>query len=131
MRTEMKYLITWAFLFGMAVAVQDARSETPSAATGETDILELGQPMTEEGLGRQDGRQDIEIDQVSMQMTEMQSSATMSGNNLSALDSSITTGLNSIAGGAFTNANGIVTVIQNSGNQVLIQNDMILNLLIK
>lgn len=87
--------------------------------------------MSEEGLGRQDGRQDIEIDQVSMQMTQMQNSASMSGNNLSALDSSITTGLNSIAGGAFANASGIVTVIQNSGNQVLIQNDMILNLLIK
>jgi hypothetical protein len=37
----------------------------------------------------------------------------------------ITSGSNSIADGAFTNASGINTVIQNSGSNVLIQNAMI------
>lgn len=37
----------------------------------------------------------------------------------------ITSGTNSIADGAFTNASGINTVIQNSGSNVLIQNAMI------
>ncbi|QNN76754.1 hypothetical protein IAE60_12465 [Pseudoxanthomonas mexicana] len=37
----------------------------------------------------------------------------------------ITSGTNSIADGAFSNASGINTVIQNSGSNVLIQNAMI------
>ena len=37
----------------------------------------------------------------------------------------VTTGTNSVADGAFNNASGINTVIQNSGNNVLIQNAMI------
>ncbi len=37
----------------------------------------------------------------------------------------ITSGTNSIADGAFSNASGINTVIHNSGNNVLIQNAMI------
>ena len=37
----------------------------------------------------------------------------------------VTTGTNSIADGAFNNASGINTVIQNTGNNVLIQNAMI------
>ena len=39
----------------------------------------------------------------------------------------ITSGTNSIADGAFSNASGINTVIQNSGSNVLIQNAMIVN----
>ena len=38
------------------------------------------------------------------------------------------TGTNSVNSGAFTNASGIATVIQNSGNNVIIQNATILNL---
>ncbi|SDQ65991.1 hypothetical protein SAMN05428982_2004 [Pseudoxanthomonas sp. CF385] len=37
----------------------------------------------------------------------------------------VTTGTNSVADGAFNNASGINTVIQNTGNNVLIQNAMI------
>lgn len=40
----------------------------------------------------------------------------------------LTTGMNSIAGGAFTGANGLSTVVQNSGNNVLIQNSTIINI---
>lgn len=39
----------------------------------------------------------------------------------------ITSGTNSIADGAFTNASGINTVIQNTGSNVLIQNAMIVS----
>ena len=39
----------------------------------------------------------------------------------------VVTGTNSLTGGAFSNANGISTVIQNSGANVLIQNAMIVN----
>ena len=42
--------------------------------------------------------------------------------------SQLTTGSNNISDGAFSNAAGIPIVIQNSGNNVLIQNSTILNL---
>jgi hypothetical protein len=39
----------------------------------------------------------------------------------------VVSGANAISDGAFTNANGINTVIQNSGSNVLIQNGMVVN----
>lgn len=39
----------------------------------------------------------------------------------------IVSGANAISEGAFTNANGINTVIQNTGSNVLIQNGMVVN----
>jgi hypothetical protein len=39
----------------------------------------------------------------------------------------VVSGANAISDGAFTNANGINTVIQNTGNNVLIQNGMVVN----
>ena len=45
--------------------------------------------------------------------------------------SNLTTGSNSITDGAFTGAVGLPTVIQNSGNNVLIQNATIVNVQLK
>ena len=42
--------------------------------------------------------------------------------------SSVTNGNNSIGDQAFSNSNGISTVIQNSGNNVIIQNSTIVNM---
>jgi parallel beta-helix repeat protein len=42
--------------------------------------------------------------------------------------SQLTTGSNSISENSFSNSSGIPIVIQNSGNNVLIQNSTILNL---
>jgi hypothetical protein len=42
-----------------------------------------------------------------------------------------TTGANIVTEGAFTNASGLATVIQNSGNNVVIQNATIVNLEMK
>ena len=41
------------------------------------------------------------------------------------------TGANTIAGGAFAGANGLPIVIQNSGNNVIIQSGTVLNLTMK
>jgi hypothetical protein len=41
------------------------------------------------------------------------------------------TGNNSIADAAFSGASGLATVIQNSGNNVIIQNGTVLNLTLK
>jgi len=52
------------------------------------------------------------------------------GQNYLALDGS-TNGTNTISGTAFSGASGIATVIQNSGNQVLIQNATIVDVTMK
>ena len=134
MRSYRKLLFGGLLFWGIGLVSLAAQAQSPPATPAGQDLQdlsELGQALPEEGLGRQDGRQDTQIEQLNIQMTEMQSSANLGGNTLSASNSTLTTGINSIADGAFTNANGIVTVIQNSGNQVLIQNDMILNLWVK
>lgn len=41
------------------------------------------------------------------------------------------TGTNSVGGDAFTGANGFFTVIQNSGNQVIIQDSTIINVTVE
>ncbi|WP_187272256.1 hypothetical protein [Zeimonas arvi] len=53
--------------------------------------------------------------------------ATVEGN----VASNLATGNNTIADSAFSNANGVPMVVQNSGNNVVIQNSTILNLQLK
>lgn len=55
---------------------------------------------------------------------DMQLSGSVANNSAT----NITTGSNYIADGAFTNASGFPTVIQNTGSNVLIQNATIINL---
>ena len=43
----------------------------------------------------------------------------------------VTTGANFITDGAFSNAGGVPMVVQNTGNNVLIQNSTILNIQVK
>ena len=68
-------------------------------------------------LARERGGTDTHLDQNN-------SNGAVSGN----VASQLTTGSNSISSSAFSNASGIPIVIQNSGNNVLIQNSTILNL---
>lgn len=57
-------------------------------------------------------------------LSQNNSNGAVSGN----VASQLTTGSNSISSSAFSNSSGIPIVIQNSGNNVLIQNSTILNL---
>ncbi len=57
-------------------------------------------------------------------LSQNNSNGAVSGN----VASQLTTGSNSISSSAFSNASGIPIVIQNTGNNVLIQNSTILNL---
>jgi len=132
MRRSTRFLISGLVFGGLTLFVQESQAQSSPAISAElVQFPELGQALSEDRLDKQDGRQDTQIEQLNMQMANMQSSATFEGNTMSALNSDITTGANLISQGAFQNATGIVTVIQNSGNQVLIQNDMILNLWVK
>lgn len=79
----------------------------------------MGQPIQRDALGRLRGgdsnttniTNDIDVD------------GEVSDNSAD----NIVSGANIVSGGAFGNAAGITTVIQNSGSNVLIQNAMIVN----
>lgn len=86
------------------------------------DTRDAGDPLTADVLGdaelaNQRGGSETHINQNN-------ATGTVSGNVASQLN----TGSNTISESAFSNTNGIPIVIQNSGNNVLIQNSTILNL---
>lgn len=58
---------------------------------------------------------------------KMSLNGTVSNNS----DTNVSTGMNSIGGGSFADSAGIPMVIQNSGNNVLIQNATIINVQFK
>jgi len=82
------------------------------------------QPMSLEQLDAASGRQGIPMQ---WQLNEAEQNATVSGNVLSG---PVNTGDNWIADQAFENMSGIATVIQNTGNQVVIQDSTQINILI-
>ena len=59
--------------------------------------------------------------------TNVTSNMTLTGTVSNNVDSNVATGLNEITSGSFSGATGIPMVIQNTGNNVLIQNATILN----
>lgn len=134
MRRSTKSLIAALVFSGSAFLAQgSSANEIDLASAGQMDVLNesgLGQAVSNENLGSLTGRQDVNINQLDMQMSISDQKA-QANNNSIANYGTITNGANTIAGNAFSQATGIVTVIQNSGNQVLIQNDMILNLTVK
>ncbi|XKH01877.1 hypothetical protein LG325_03625 [Marinobacter nauticus] len=82
------------------------------------------EPMSLEQLDEASGRQGIPIQ---WQLNEAEQNASVSGNVLSG---PVNTGDNWIADQAFQNMSGIATVIQNTGNQVVIQDSTQINILI-
>lgn len=118
-------LAVLAGLFLLA-AVPVAGEEGYSASPG-TDLLELGTAVSDESLVALSARQDISIDQLNTLTSQSKLDGAVGNNVLTAGE----TGVNSVATDAFGNMNGIATIIQNSGNQVLIQNSFILNVLVQ
>ena len=88
---------------------------------------EFSDPVSSNTLDALSGGQDMQIDNIDMLVSNMNLKAQMEKNVLY----STSTGANTVSNGAFSNANGISTVIQNSGNQVIINNALILNLQIE
>jgi|APFre7841882724_1041349.scaffolds.fasta_scaffold210759_2 hypothetical protein len=81
--------------------------------------MELGSAIavSDESLAAARGGADLHVSQNNLD-------ATLEGN----VASNLTTGHNTITESAFSNSSGIPMVIQNSGNNVIIQNSTILNL---
>ncbi|MEP7186307.1 MAG: hypothetical protein ABI767_10760 [Rhodanobacter sp.] len=63
--------------------------------------------------------------------TEVHQQTTLNGNVSDNHNDHVSTGFNAISDGAFNGATGVSTVIQNSGNSVLIQNATIINVQFK
>jgi len=117
-------------LLGGAFQVQDLRAENNPAAlpsNNTIDTVALGPAVSVAEMGQQTGRQGIQIDELNNVLNTAESSATVGSNMLT----STSTGMNSVGDNAFGTMNGIATIIQNSGNQNVIQSSFILNLSIK
>ncbi|EMP55193.1 hypothetical protein MSNKSG1_12257 [Marinobacter santoriniensis NKSG1] len=81
-------------------------------------------PMSSDQLEHSSGKQGLPVQ---WQLNDAEQNA-MVGNNV--LSGNVTTGDNRITDHAFQNMNGIATVIQNTGNQVVIQDSTQINVLI-
>ena len=133
MRRPTKSLIAALVFSWCAVSAQVSPAEEigPALAGGQMDALDesgIGQAMPNESLGEMTGRQETFINNLEAQVTNSDQHGQANANTITA---AVTNGANSISGNAFAGASGLVTVIQNSGNQVLIQNDLIMNLTVK
>lgn len=88
----------------------------PAAISTATAGLAFGNVLSDGELAAQRGG-DVHINQNN-------ASATVEDN----VANNVTTGNNTVSGNAFSNVNGVPMVVQNSGNNVVIQNSTILNL---
>ncbi len=121
-------LLIFGLSVPLALAGQFQCDEGPSEACAMLDVSVLGEgAISASELDSVSGRQMIEIDDVDIQVSNMQLNADMDENVLY----SNRTGLNVVTNDAFTGASGIATVIQNSGNQVIINNALILNMTVE
>ncbi len=119
----MKYLSWgWALYLGFATCVADAESLqnlTNIPASDETSAA-LGAALPNSALSDERGKAitSTNTNKVDGELYSNNASYTYSGGN-------------AVTEGAFSNSTGLFTVIQNSGNNVLIQSATILNLEIK
>ena len=81
-------------------------------------------PLTDDQLASASGRQGVTMQ---WQMNDTEQNASVAGNVLSG---NVVTGDNHLSDSAFGHMNGIATVIQNTGNQVVIQDSTQINILI-
>ena len=93
------------------------KNDTP---LGESGVAGMGPAISADQLGSYRGGTEIVSN-------DMELSGAVAGNSAR----NVSTGMNTINGGAFTNASGLPTVIQNTGANVLIQNATIINVQMK
>jgi hypothetical protein len=113
---------------GIALGLQGvAFAAGRQAVSGATDdsmpVAQAAQPAPTIGQPLGDGALDALRGGESLVVTETRNDGEVNGNHAD----NVTSGLNAIDGGAFANASGITTVIQNSGSNVLIQNGTAVN----
>lgn len=89
----------------------------------ETTMQALGPAVPETNLDAYRGGQALSIGDIDAVFNDLQVNGQANGNSAAGN----TNGNNAISNDAFSNASGLTTVIQNTGNNVLIQNATILN----
>jgi hypothetical protein len=112
----------------LALAGSPARSDAPAdiaaaRAPEETlGIFENAAPVPEELLGSLNAKAQINVDKI--QINDQDVTGVVTGNT--AIGSQ--NGNNAVSEGAFSDSAGFMTTIQNTGNNVLIQNATIVNI---
>ncbi|WP_100638069.1 hypothetical protein [Marinobacter salexigens] len=110
------------YMVGLALLASAAVAQGETANTDEAWLQQSA--LTAQQLNEASGRQGVSLQ---WQMNNSDQNANVSDNLLSG---QVITGDNLVSGGAFQNMNGVATVIQNSGNQVVIQDTTQINVLI-
>ena len=98
----------------------------PAASAGADELLDLaafedGGALSDDELGTQRAREDIPLSQITINDQEQDGDVT---DNVAIGN---TNGDNLINGDAFSNSSGFLSTVQNTGNNVLIQNSTIIN----
>ena len=109
-------------VLGLALFTSTATALADTANSDETWLQQSA--LSAQQLDEASGRQGVSLQ---LQMNNSNQNANVSDN---VLTGQVMTGNNLISGGAFANMNGVATVIQNSGNQVVIQDTTQINVLI-
>ena len=104
----------------------DAETVESEAATQVDQLLDLaafedGGALSDDELGSQRARENLEISQITINDQEQDGDVT---DNVAIGN---TNGDNLINGDAFSNSTGFLSTVQNTGNNVLIQNSTIIN----
>lgn len=118
MRTILK-----GYIFPLVILMLPSLSA--NAASGQFDDnlpLPLIEAVSIDELEKERGREGIDI----TALNNMNLQATLNGN---AANNNVT-GMNIIDHGAFTNAGGMFSIVQNTGNNVIIQDSTIVNVTI-
>jgi hypothetical protein len=110
-----------AALSGGAFAEDQKAPVAPAAAPPALATLGAGKALTTDALGDQRAKAKLEVDKITINAPTQ--NGVVAGN--AAINT--TNGANSIGGTAFSGASGLVNTIQNTGNNVLIQNSTIVN----
>jgi len=117
--------------------VQGALAEpvpaSPAVQGDPQSVPEIGSALSSADLGGLNGQKEVSIDikDVNAMFTNTDQKGFLGLNSLDVTNSTFTTGGNSIDGSAFSGMSGIATVIQNSGNQVLIQNATVVDVIVR
>lgn len=93
-----------------------------SAPGGASLTLGVAAPISDEALGAESGKAQLQLDKVVVNDQDL--NGVLQGN----VATGTTSGNNTISGEAFSDSNGFITAIQNTGNNVLIQNSTIINI---
>jgi hypothetical protein len=103
-----------------ATDAQNGNKLSTTAAAHTAYVDGFGQAVSAGSLGGYSGGSSL-----------VQSNQTLTGTVSGDSASQVSTGNNTIAGGSFAGASGLPSVIQNTGNNVLIQNGVIVNVQLK